>query len=159
MKLLFILTSLFLSINADVYLHNPRGNNNRCDERNNNRNNANRLFDSQNNAAGGYAVSCDRQDINCYSMNYYGGSLLPIRWTSQHNCGENNDCQFIIQYACEGHLGQNVRDGYPQNINGNTCTQTIPDEPDSQITNPAKIGETKKTIARLKTTLKEKINA
>jgi large subunit ribosomal protein L16 len=29
----------------------------------------------------------------------------------------------------------------------------------SQITNPAKIGETKKTIARLKTTLKEKLNA
>ena len=29
----------------------------------------------------------------------------------------------------------------------------------SQITNPAKISETKKTIARLKTTLKGKINA
>ncbi len=29
----------------------------------------------------------------------------------------------------------------------------------SQITNPAKIGETKRTIARLKTTLREKINA
>ena len=29
----------------------------------------------------------------------------------------------------------------------------------SQITNPAKISETKKTIARLKTSLKEKINA
>ncbi len=29
----------------------------------------------------------------------------------------------------------------------------------SQVTNPAKIGETKKTIARLKTTLKEKLNA
>ena len=29
----------------------------------------------------------------------------------------------------------------------------------SQITNPAKIGETRKTIARLKTTLKDKINA
>ena len=29
----------------------------------------------------------------------------------------------------------------------------------SQVTNPAKIGETKKIIARLKTTLKEKINA
>ena len=29
----------------------------------------------------------------------------------------------------------------------------------SQITNPAKIGETKKTHARLKTTLKEKLNA
>ena len=29
----------------------------------------------------------------------------------------------------------------------------------SQVTNPSKIGETKKTIARLKTTLREKINA
>ena len=29
----------------------------------------------------------------------------------------------------------------------------------SQITNPAKIGETRKTIARLKTILKDKINA
>jgi large subunit ribosomal protein L29 len=29
----------------------------------------------------------------------------------------------------------------------------------SQVTNPAKIGETKKTIARLKTKLREKINA
>ena len=29
----------------------------------------------------------------------------------------------------------------------------------SQVTNPAKISETKKTIARLKTTLKDKINA
>ena len=29
----------------------------------------------------------------------------------------------------------------------------------SQITNPAKIGETKKTIARLKTELKRKLNA
>ena len=29
----------------------------------------------------------------------------------------------------------------------------------SQVTNPSKISETKKTIARLKTTLKRKINA
>ena len=29
----------------------------------------------------------------------------------------------------------------------------------SQVTNPAQIGVTKKTIARLKTTLKEKLNA
>ena len=29
----------------------------------------------------------------------------------------------------------------------------------SQVTNPAQIGETKKTIARLKTTLKGKLNA
>ena len=140
---IFSLISSFapINVNGDVYLHNPRGNNNRCDERNNNRNNANRLFDSQNNAAGGYAISCDRQEINCYSMTYYGGSLLPIRWTSQHNCGENNDCQFIIQYACEGQLGENVRDGYPQDTTGNTCTQRIPDEPDVDITNYEKYGK------------------
>ena len=29
----------------------------------------------------------------------------------------------------------------------------------SQVTNPAKIGETKKTIARLKTILRDKLNA
>jgi hypothetical protein len=127
-------------VKADVYLHNPRGNNNRCDERSNNRNNANRLFDSQNNAAGGYAVSCNRpenanspDDISCYNMNYYGNTVIPIRWTSQHNCGENNNCQFILQYSCEGVLGNNVRDGIPQNANGNTCTNTIPEEPDNII--------------------------
>lgn len=133
----------FFAINlvrADVYLHNPRGNNNRCDERSNNRNNANRLFDSQNNAAGGYAVSCNRpenansqDDISCYNMNYYGNTIIPIRWTSQHNCGENNNCQFILQYSCEGVLGNNVRDGFPQNSNGNTCTNTIPEQPDNVI--------------------------
>ena len=127
-------------VRADVYLHNPRGNNNRCDERSNNRNNANRLFDSQNNAAGGYAVSCNRpenansqDDINCYNMKYYGNTIIPIRWTSQHNCGENNHCQFILQYSCEGVLGNNVRDGRPQNENGNTCTNTIPEQPDNII--------------------------
>ena len=63
MLLIFCLLNI---VNADVYLHNPRGNNNRCDERSNNRNNANRLFDSQNNVAGGYAVYCDRSSaINC----------------------------------------------------------------------------------------------
>ena len=125
---------------GDVYLHNPRGNNNRCDERSNDRNNANRLFDSQNNAAGGYAVGCNRlpnaendADISCYKMKYYTDTVIPIRWTSQHNCGENNDCQFIIQYACEGHLGVDIRDGQPQNTNGNTCTETIPEKTDREL--------------------------
>lgn len=40
---------------ADVYMHNPRGSNDRNCERNVNRNNGNRVFDSQNNANGGYA--------------------------------------------------------------------------------------------------------
>ena len=133
----FFLLSL---VNADVYLHNPRGNNNRCDERSNNRNNANRLFDSQNNAAGGYAVSCDRPEnnnnINCYSMNYYTDTIIPIRWTAQHNCGENNDCQFILQYMCS----DNIQNGKPQDTNGNTCTQRVPDVSYNDLTNPEQYG-------------------
>jgi hypothetical protein len=38
-----------------ILQHNPRGSNDRNCERNANRDNGNRLFDSQNNAAGGYA--------------------------------------------------------------------------------------------------------
>ena len=138
--ILFLFTLAIPFGNADVYLHNPRGNNNRCDERSNNRNNANRLFDSQNNGAGGYAVGCNRPenaqtdaDISCYQMNYYTDTVIPIRWTSQHNCGQNNDCQFILQYACEGHLGTNLRNGHPQNAQGNTCTKTIPEKTDRQL--------------------------
>ena len=101
-------------VKADVYLHNPRGNNNRCDERSNNRNNANRLFDSQNNAAGGYAVPCNRpenansqDDISCYNMNYYGNTVIPIRWTS------NTIVEIIIIVnlffnTSEGVLGNNA---------------------------------------------------
>ena len=40
----FILLSPSL---GDLYLHSPRGSNNRLNERSANRNNANRLFDSQ----------------------------------------------------------------------------------------------------------------
>ena len=39
---------------GDVFMHNPRGSNDRNCERNANRDNGNRLFDSQNNNAGGY---------------------------------------------------------------------------------------------------------
>ena len=147
MKLLTLFL-LFSTVLGDVYLHNPRGNNNRCDRRTNDRRNANRLFDSQNNAAGGYAAPCSRpenanspNDINCYQMNYYMGTVIPIRWTSQHNCGDNNDCQFIIQYACEGQLGNNIRDGHPQNSNGDTCTDTIPEQLDDDIDNMNKYGK------------------
>lgn len=134
MLLIFLLLNI---VNADVYLHNPRGNNNRCDERNNNRNNANRLFDSQNNAAGGYGVTCGRStNINCYEMNYYTDTIIPIRWTAQHNCGENNDCQFILQYMC----GDTIQDGQPQEPNGNSCTARVPETPYNDLTTPEKYG-------------------
>ena len=45
-----LLTFLLLSLHwvlGDVYMHNPRGSNNRLNGRGANRQNANRLFDSQ----------------------------------------------------------------------------------------------------------------
>lgn len=62
-----VLISVFLStsVHGDVYLHNPRGSNNRNCENDENRNNNNRLFDSQNNNKGGYA--CPRATpFKCY---------------------------------------------------------------------------------------------
>merc|ERR1711981_749176 len=108
----FLLLALVVLVNADLYLHNPRGSNNRNREANTNRNNGARLFDSQNNGKGGY----------CWGpqMYFFTGSYLRIEWTSQHSCGTgagnggklNNHCQVVIQYMTDdGTPGYEVRDG------------------------------------------------
>lgn len=103
--LLFIIL-ICESVIADIYLHSPRGGNNRLDEENRNVQNQNRLFDSQNNNRGGYNVG---------SLYYYAGSTLPIEWTNQHSCSNpNSHCEIILQYMCN----DQVRDG--------ASTQTIP---------------------------------
>lgn len=58
MKMISItLFALYLSVGlADTYMHMPRGSNNRLNEQSANRQNANRLFDTQNNNRGGYNV-------------------------------------------------------------------------------------------------------
>ena len=117
-----VILALFALANADIYLHHPRGSNNRCDERSNDRANANRLFDSQNNRAGGYAVPCSDISLECFAPHYYESSLLYVRWTAQHACGHENSCRIIIDYMCDEFL----RDGQPTNSHGNTCTHTIP---------------------------------
>lgn len=120
-----VLCACISSAHADIYMHNPRGSNDRNCERNVNRNNGNRLFDSQNNAKGGYACpratagpGKDNNDLRqtptgtaaaglkygSSKMYYYEGSVLPIEWTNQHGCGEGNDklrCEIILQYGCE----------------------------------------------------------
>lgn len=58
-------------VHCDIYFHNPRGSNNRLDEQGRERNNANRMFDSQNNNRGGYNVGY---------MYYYAGSTLRLEW-------------------------------------------------------------------------------
>jgi len=93
---------------GDIYLQGPRGSNNRLNEANRERNNANRLFDSQNNNRGGY---------NQGNLYYYTGSTLTLEWTNQHSCGNvNNHCELVFQYMC----GDLIRDG--------TTTTTIPEK-------------------------------
>lgn len=84
---------------ADIYLHNPKGSNNRLAEQSVARANNQRLFNSQNNNNGGY---------NTGSVYYYTGSKLQVEWTSQHSCQHpNNNCEFILQYMCH----DLIRDG------------------------------------------------
>lgn len=90
-------------------MQNPRGSNNRLAEAGRERNNGNRLFDSQNNNRGGYNVG---------GLYYYTDSVLQIEWTNQHSCGNpNNHCELVVQYMC----GDLLRDG--------AVTSTIPENP------------------------------
>jgi len=99
---------------ADMYMHCPRGSNNRLNGNGTNRDNNNRMCDTQNNAKGGYVYGPP--------MYYYVGSQLTIEWTNQHGCGphskqKNVNCQVILQYMC----GNELRDGATET--------TIPDDP------------------------------
>ena len=114
---------LLALVQADVYMHNPRGSNDRNRETSTNRDNAQRLFDSQNNGKGGY----------CWGppLYYYEGSIVAVEWTSQHACGPSNPndkCEIIIQYYC----AEDVRDGLvtttiPEDATAND-TQDVTDE-------------------------------
>jgi hypothetical protein len=101
-----LLVCLAIGASADCYMHNPRGSNNKFKDQNENTQNQNRLFDSQNNAQGGYMWGP--------SMTFYSGSLLQVEWTSQHGCGvghNNVDCNMVLQYMC----GPWIRDGSTDN--------------------------------------------
>uniref|UniRef100_F6TG38 Self-marker protein n=1 Tax=Ciona intestinalis TaxID=7719 RepID=F6TG38_CIOIN len=90
-------------VNCDVYLSNPRGSNNRAREATATRANGNRLFDSQNNARGGYNYG-DK-------TNQRSSSELEIEWTNQHGCGGNEDtaphkmnCNLVLQFMCQDNI-------------------------------------------------------
>jgi len=106
---------LVMTANADIYMHNPRGSNNRLDEARRDRNNANRVFDSQNNNRGGSNVG---------SLYYFNEEKVTMEWTNQHGCGQSiNDCQLVMQYMCD----DRVRDG--------VTTRTIPQTPTQCLNN------------------------
>jgi hypothetical protein len=101
-----VIAALLALSNADLYLHNPRGWNDRCDEKSNDRDNDQRGWNSNNDAAGGYSY-CDGE------MHFYEGSTLHVEWYSQHSCGNGakvtNDptnpymvtCQHVLQLGCD----------------------------------------------------------
>ncbi|XP_060076266.1 protein DD3-3-like [Ylistrum balloti] len=117
---------MMISVRADIYLHIPRGSNNRLAETTATRTNANRVFDSQNNNRGGYNVGDATEDKannnegKQYRMKYFqsgswktktndaGKSFLSVEWTNQHGCGGNEDtnpqkqnCHLVLQYMCQ----------------------------------------------------------
>ncbi|KAJ3094972.1 hypothetical protein HDU97_007412 [Phlyctochytrium planicorne] len=143
---LVLALSLARPISADLYLHNPRGSNNRCDEKSNDVQRDNRLFDSQNNNAGGYAT-CP------VDMSFYEGSQLQVMYTAQHGCGngdlykndpnnpEITQCQIVIQLGCEDAFGKlqpttapnywpykltDGRPAVPAQVSGSTCIDRRP---------------------------------
>lgn len=126
MKIIFFIFAFITACIADCYMHEPRGCNNRLNEKSANRNNANRLFDSQNNNRGGYNVG-DMDDTNGFSANngdgwndnnrdekmynyerddsnnnrqyeepFVEGSVLRTTHTVQHGCGNDKNKCNII---------------------------------------------------------------
>eukprot|EP00967_Tisochrysis_lutea_P072748 scaffold97154_cov32-Tisochrysis_lutea.AAC.1 len=77
-------------VHADVYLHSPRGSNNKLNEVSNNARNQARLFDSQNNAAGVSAAADLRQGMGMGPLyvGLSGGTHLPqcCCWQSRTGC-------------------------------------------------------------------------
>lgn len=123
----FLAAGLVGLAQGDTYLHNPKGSNNRLNEKSANRNNGNRMFDSQNNNRGGYnkgdmataafgaGGGAGNGDVpfeneyadGQYSEVFFEGSTIPVEWTAQHGCGGNEgddphklNCNMVLQYAC-----------------------------------------------------------
>jgi len=125
------LSTLLVVLNADCYLHYLRGSNNRLNEASANRNNANRLFDSQNNNRGGYnccdldvedgfdqntwmATATEMYDFRRLYSNddtplekqyeelYFGESEISLTWTNQHGTGNKKLLsEMILQFGCD----------------------------------------------------------
>jgi len=120
MKFLLFVLCLVHFCTSNVFLHFPRGSNNRLDEKSANRQTSNRLFNSGNNPKGGYNVGInnDRKSLNKNNLHvpeFFGSSqdgkgetMMPIVLTLQHGCGENNEnvrCNVVLEFACDTKYG------------------------------------------------------
>ena len=142
---LLFMQSIFWHANADVYMHNPRGSNNRLHENGANRANNNRLFDSQNNNRGGYNVGDKGPQpsrnvaAHQYEMEYLmsgkkgqstepkGKSFLTVEWTNQHGCGDDDlNCNVVLQYMCQAENEFTPREALRNGITTQTPTENAP---------------------------------
>jgi len=124
-------------------MHFPRGSNNRLNEQSANRENANRMFDSQNNNRGGYNVGETNKENGFandddsfapdlaemwdydnelgetsmpFEEAFVGGSVMMHTHTIQHGCGnEKNLCQLAIDMTCDTYDVNNVNNPFNQN--------------------------------------------
>lgn len=125
---MIIFQSVLRAFLCDVFLHMPRGSNNRINEGTSARSNANRLFDSQNNNNGGYNVAdstskpAHNEDGHHKAIYFQSGksgkSELGIEWWNQHGCGKQHeydsnwiDCQIIVQYMCQDSVTTSFKNG------------------------------------------------
>jgi len=141
LRIACILGYVFLLVHGDTYLHYPRGSNNRLREQSANRNNGNRVFDSQNNNRGGYNVGIKEagqngdQENEQYQQEYFQSgktktakTYMPIPWTSQHGSGGDEDTapnklnsNFVIQAMFQPSTATGygrMRDGTSQQTQG-----------------------------------------
>lgn len=95
LALVSVVLLLATSVNADCYLHYFRGSNNRLNEANANRDNANRLFDSQNNNRGGYNC-CDLDPIDGFTENSYMADADQMYdWTFLYASNNDNTAEAL----------------------------------------------------------------
>eukprot|EP00485_Elphidium_margaritaceum_P001828 CAMPEP_0202695168 /NCGR_PEP_ID=MMETSP1385-20130828/8826_1 /ASSEMBLY_ACC=CAM_ASM_000861 /TAXON_ID=933848 /ORGANISM="Elphidium margaritaceum" /LENGTH=741 /DNA_ID=CAMNT_0049351143 /DNA_START=90 /DNA_END=2315 /DNA_ORIENTATION=+ len=91
LQTVLLASAVLVAVNGDCYLHTCRGSNNRLNEQSANRNNANRLFDSQNNNRGGYNV-CDLDVEEGFSATEWMASATQMYdWTFLYEAGQSND--------------------------------------------------------------------
>merc|ERR1719197_1711083 len=87
--------------NGDTYMQNPRGSNNRLNEKSANRNNGNRLFDSQNNNRGGYNVGETGDTDNAFNGgNNFGEGSAAEMWDPDTalNAANSNSVQYDMTH-------------------------------------------------------------
>lgn len=109
-------------VQGDVYMHMMRGSNNRLKAAGENVENNNRLFNSQNNNAGGYNTGAGTR-----YEGYYVGSELLLEWTAQHGCNDPKDeCQIVLQYMCD-------QEGKEYAVRDGTTEETPPENADGGV--------------------------